>query len=124
MAERPRRANRALLAKLGVIALGMFAFGYALVPFYEKICQVTGLRNIDQPDAVANSQVDASRVVRVEFDSKESIGACVLVGALQFLERSHQSFGNVAAAVRAVTAGLGRDLHDATHRLTCACAPW
>jgi cytochrome c oxidase assembly protein subunit 11 len=64
-----RRANRALLAKLGVIALGMFAFGYALVPFYEKICQVTGLRNVDRPDAVVNSQVDASRVVRVEFDS-------------------------------------------------------
>ncbi|HEY1326592.1 MAG TPA: cytochrome c oxidase assembly protein [Steroidobacteraceae bacterium] len=64
-----RHANRVLLAKLGVIALGMFAFGYALVPFYEKICEVTGLRNIDRPDAVANSQVDASRVVRVEFDS-------------------------------------------------------
>jgi cytochrome c oxidase assembly protein subunit 11 len=64
-----RHANRALVAKLGVVALGMFAFGYALVPFYEKICQVTGLRNVGQPDTVANSQVDASRVVRVEFDS-------------------------------------------------------
>jgi cytochrome c oxidase assembly protein subunit 11 len=64
-----RRANRALLAKLGVIVLCMFGFGYALVPFYEKICQATGLRDVDRPDTVANSQVDESRVVRVEFDS-------------------------------------------------------
>jgi cytochrome c oxidase assembly protein subunit 11 len=47
----------------------MFAFGYALVPFYEKICEVTGLRNIGAADAVANTQVDATRVVRIEFDS-------------------------------------------------------
>lgn len=64
-----RRANRVLLAKLGVIVLGMFAFGYALVPFYEKIAEVTGLRNVDTPDTVAGATVDASRVVRVEFDA-------------------------------------------------------
>ena len=68
-AAEQRHANRTLLAKLGVIALGMFAFGYALVPLYEKICKVTGLNNVGEADAVANSQVDASRVVRVEFDS-------------------------------------------------------
>jgi cytochrome c oxidase assembly protein subunit 11 len=64
-----RSANRALLAKLGVIALGMFAFGYALVPLYDRICKVTGLNNVGEADAVANTQVDATRLVRVEFDS-------------------------------------------------------
>ena len=64
-----RRANRVLLRKLAFVAIGMFAFGYALVPFYEKICEVTGLRNIARADTVANTQVDASRVVRIEFDS-------------------------------------------------------
>ena len=64
-----RAANRALLRKLAVVAIGMFAFGYALVPFYEKICEVTGLRNIAGADAIANTQVDASRVVRIQFDS-------------------------------------------------------
>ena len=47
----------------------MFGFGFALVPFYEKICEVTGLRNIAQADEVANTQVDKSREVRIEFDS-------------------------------------------------------
>ena len=63
------RNNRRLLAKLGVIVLAMFGFGYALVPFYEKICEVTGLRNIDAADAVTNTQVDLSRSVRIEFDT-------------------------------------------------------
>jgi cytochrome c oxidase assembly protein subunit 11 len=61
--------NRTLLLKLGVIVIAMFGFGYALVPFYEKICDVTGLRNIDRADAVKNTQVDMAPEVRVEFDS-------------------------------------------------------
>ncbi|HKP65163.1 MAG TPA: cytochrome c oxidase assembly protein [Casimicrobiaceae bacterium] len=64
-----RRDNRVLVAKLGVIVIAMFGFGYALVPFYEKICEVTGLRDIDKADAVVNTQVDAARTVRVEFDT-------------------------------------------------------
>ena len=63
------RSNRALVTKLAVIVVAMFGFGYALVPFYEKICEVTGLRDIDRADTVANTQVDASRVVRIEFDT-------------------------------------------------------
>jgi cytochrome c oxidase assembly protein subunit 11 len=67
--EQQRHANRTLLRKLAVVAVAMFGFGYLLVPFYEKICEVTGLRNIAQADTVKNTQVDASREVRIEFDS-------------------------------------------------------
>ncbi len=63
------RANRTLLTRLLVVAVAMFGFGYALVPFYDQICEATGLRNLLQPDVVANSQVDATRTVRIEFDS-------------------------------------------------------
>ncbi|HSD40823.1 MAG TPA: cytochrome c oxidase assembly protein [Burkholderiales bacterium] len=64
-------ANRVLLAKLAVVAALMFGFGFALVPFYEKICQVTGIRNLLQPDEVvpANTQVDSTRTVTIEFDA-------------------------------------------------------
>ena len=61
--------NRALLLKLGVVVVAMFGFGYALVPFYEKICEVTGLRNIAQADEVGNTQVDYARTIRIELDS-------------------------------------------------------
>jgi cytochrome c oxidase assembly protein subunit 11 len=63
-------ANRRLLRKLLVVAAGMFAFGFALVPFYDKICEVAGIRNVLQPDALpANTQVDTTRTVTIEFDS-------------------------------------------------------
>jgi cytochrome c oxidase assembly protein subunit 11 len=67
--EEIARRNRALLGKLGVIVVAMFGFGYALVPLYEKICEVTGLRDIDRADTAINTQVDATRLVRVEFDT-------------------------------------------------------
>jgi cytochrome c oxidase assembly protein subunit 11 len=64
-----RGENRTLLAKLAVVALAMFGFGFALVPFYDKICEVTGIRNIAQRDEVGNTQVDYTRTVRMEFDA-------------------------------------------------------
>ncbi len=64
-----RRSNRALLVRLSVVAVAMFGFGFLLVPFYEKICEITGIRNIARADAVVNTQVDASRTVRIEFDA-------------------------------------------------------
>ena len=64
-----RRSNRTLLMKLGAIALAMFGFGYALVPFYAKICEATGLRDIDRADEVRSTQVDAARTIRIELDS-------------------------------------------------------
>jgi cytochrome c oxidase assembly protein subunit 11 len=62
-------ANRRLLKRLLVVAVGMFGFGFLLVPFYEQICEVTGLRNIAQPDAVENTQVVTTRTIRLELDS-------------------------------------------------------
>ena len=65
-----RARNRAIVRRLLVVALGMFGFGYLMVPLYEVFCEVTGIREImraDQP--VVNTQVDASRTVRLELDA-------------------------------------------------------
>lgn len=64
-----RHSNLPLVKRLVVVVAGMFAFGYALVPFYEQICRVTGWRNIAKADTVSNTQVDPSRSIRIEFDS-------------------------------------------------------
>jgi cytochrome c oxidase assembly protein subunit 11 len=72
MASRRReeeKANRSLLLKFVAIASVMFAFGYLLVPFYEQICKVTGLRDIDAPDEIKNTQIDLKRTVRLELDA-------------------------------------------------------
>jgi cytochrome c oxidase assembly protein subunit 11 len=64
------QANRRMLGKLAVIAVAMFGFGFALVPFYKKICEVTGINNLIKPAAaVQNTQVDTSRWVTLEFDA-------------------------------------------------------
>jgi len=64
-------ANRQMLRKLLVIAVLMFGFGFALVPFYDKICEIAGVRNVFKPDQAlaANTQVDSSRLVTIEFDA-------------------------------------------------------
>lgn len=61
--------NNNLLRKLIVVAIIMFAFGYALVPLYKKICEVTGVYDLIKPDEIVNTQVDESRMVVMEFDA-------------------------------------------------------
>jgi cytochrome c oxidase assembly protein subunit 11 len=70
-ADHRAKANRNLMRRLLVVVAVMFGFGFALVPFYEKICEATGIRNVFQPDAVAaqNTQVDSTRNISVEFDA-------------------------------------------------------
>ena len=63
------KRNRDTLRKLSIVAVLMFGFGYALVPLYEKICEVTGLNQLVKPDTVVNTQVDESRTIVMEFDA-------------------------------------------------------
>lgn len=72
-----QRENLKMVGKLGVITLGMFAFGYALVPMYKAICEATGINVLaigerqvpgNAAQTPANTQVDASRTITVEFD--------------------------------------------------------
>lgn len=63
------QANNAMMRKLLVVTCVMFGFGFAMVPFYQKICEVAGLNKVVKSDVVANTQVDAARWVTVEFDT-------------------------------------------------------
>ncbi len=71
-------ANLQMLGKLAVVTAGMFAFGYALVPLYKTICEVTGINILalgerevpgNSSKVAANTQVDLSRTITVEFDA-------------------------------------------------------
>mgnify|MGYP001765514040 CR=1 FL=1 len=73
-----KRENFRMFGKLGVIVLVMFGFGYALVPIYKAICEMTGINILalgekQIPGATAatpaNTQVDLSRTITVEFDA-------------------------------------------------------
>ncbi len=73
-----KRENLKMVRKLVVVTIGMFAFGYALVPMYRAICEMTGINVLalgeqmilgNKPGSASNTQVDASRTITVEFDA-------------------------------------------------------
>ena len=79
--SRLRGDNRRMMTKLGVVALAMFGFGYALVPMYRTICDALGINVLSVSERVtgagltaagarkANTQVDTTRSITVEFDA-------------------------------------------------------
>jgi len=72
-----RGDNLRMMGKLTVVAVLMFGFGYALVPVYKAICDALGINVLSVSERggptarqlPANTQVDRSRTVTVEFDA-------------------------------------------------------
>jgi cytochrome c oxidase assembly protein subunit 11 len=67
--HQPKISNRALTARLLIFAVGMFAFGFlVLPPLYEVFCDITGFGGRTNTTAFAATEnPDESRTVRVEF---------------------------------------------------------
>ena len=68
--------NRKLIRKLLIGVVGMFGFGFALVPLYDVICEVTGLNGrtsdvavVDKPEGL---EADPDRTVKVTFVTRGS----------------------------------------------------
>jgi len=76
-----RADNLKMVGKLAVVTAGMFAFGYALIPIYKHICEVTGINILSISERQVpglgasggqksvNTQIDTSRRITVEFDA-------------------------------------------------------
>jgi cytochrome c oxidase assembly protein subunit 11 len=70
-----RPDHRQMVGKLLVVVVAMGAFGYALVPLYKHICEALGVNvlslgeNGGKRERPANTQVDTSRSITVEFDA-------------------------------------------------------
>jgi cytochrome c oxidase assembly protein subunit 11 len=66
----PAQARNAVtLKKLLVVACVMFGFGFAMVPFYKKLCEITGLNSVVKRETVTNTQIDFTRSLTMEFDT-------------------------------------------------------
>ena len=63
-----RRANASLTRGLLVMVAGSFAFGFALVPLYDVICEAAGIRVNDAPSKIAET-AGSDREVALEFMS-------------------------------------------------------
>jgi cytochrome c oxidase assembly protein subunit 11 len=68
-----RSKKRRTLVLLSALAVGMFGFGFALVPLYGLLCQVTGIQSVEQRVglgvAAVSGAVDEDRWVTVKFDA-------------------------------------------------------
>jgi cytochrome c oxidase assembly protein subunit 11 len=63
------RENTITMRKLVIVAFVMFGFGFAMVPFYKKFCEVVGINNVGKADVVSNTQIDSARWLTIEFDA-------------------------------------------------------
>lgn len=101
MSRRPRKQDQSIRRtgwRLGAVTLGMFVFGYALVPLYDVICEVTGLNGkTGRAEAtVARGPVDTGRWVTVQFMGNTTSGLPWEFRPLQKTMRVHP--GEVAVA--------------------------
>ncbi|HIJ23042.1 MAG TPA: cytochrome c oxidase assembly protein [Gammaproteobacteria bacterium] len=56
------------------LVVGMFGFGFALIPLYNLYCQVTGLKNSGEIFSESSAVADPSRQVTVQFDTTVNDG--------------------------------------------------
>jgi cytochrome c oxidase assembly protein subunit 11 len=110
-----RRRNTSLTRSLGVMVAGSFAFGFALVPLYDVICEAAGIRVNEKPSTIAETAA-TGRKVTLEFMSilapggewelrPETRELVVQPGRLheaKFLVRSHASVPVTGQAVPSV----------------------
>ncbi len=63
------KKNAKLIRNLLFVVLAMFGFGYALVPIYDVLCDITGLNGKVESTAVKEVvyPIDKSREITVEF---------------------------------------------------------
>ncbi len=69
-ANERQQANQRVVKRLGIAAVLMFGFGFAMVPLYDVFCDITGINGktgrIEQ-EAALSQEVDEDRLVTVEF---------------------------------------------------------
>jgi len=87
-----KSANKKMAWQLMLVVVFFSGFGFALVPLYDVICQVTGLNGRTNTIALEkskNTQVDTTRWVNVEFLSHTMPGVGLDLKAEQFTLRIH-----------------------------------
>lgn len=69
MDHETRKPDRSLLRSLLVMTGGSFAFGFALIPLYDVICEAAGIKVNDAPSRITASEAGVGREVTLEFVS-------------------------------------------------------
>ncbi len=134
-----KAANTQMVGKLLIVAAGMFGFGYALVPIYRAICNALGINVLAASDrqipgamskAAANTQVDVTRLITVEFDANvrgpwdfkpEKRSLQVHPGELATVIYEFQNIQNRAMAAQAIPSYAPKQSAAYFNKLECFC---
>ncbi|MBL8370298.1 MAG: cytochrome c oxidase assembly protein [Burkholderiaceae bacterium] len=139
-----RAENFRMVGKLLVVAVGMFAFGYALIPIYRAICEATGINilaiserqlpgsGLTGKDArvPGNSQIDRTRLITVEFDANargpwdfkpERRSIQVHPGELATVMYEFQNVQNRTLAAQAIPSYAPKQAAAHFNKLECFC---
>jgi cytochrome c oxidase assembly protein subunit 11 len=63
-------SNRRLLIGLLLIAIGMFGFGFAMIPIYNTLCKNLGINgkvNLEKSARASSQALDGKRLLKIEF---------------------------------------------------------
>ena len=63
------QANLRVVRWLLLVVVGMFAFGYAMVPLYYSFCDYTGINKGDEQILASKARVVDGRSVLIQFDA-------------------------------------------------------
>jgi cytochrome c oxidase assembly protein subunit 11 len=139
-----RSENLKMVGKLAVVTAGMFSFGYALIPIYKHICEVTGINILSLSERMvpgngtagaqvklpANTQVDLSRTITVEFDANargpwdfkpEKRSIQVHPGELNTVMYEFQNVQNRRMAAQAIPSYAPHQAASHFNKLECFC---
>lgn len=139
-----RGENLKMVSKLAVVTAGMFCFGYALVPIYKAICEMTGINILSiaetqipgnakagkAAEVLRNSQVDTSRTITVEFDANvrgpwqfkpEKRSMQVHPGELSTVMYEFQNVQNRRMAAQAIPSYAPQQAASHFNKLECFC---
>ena len=62
-------SNKKVIIPLVTYALLMFGLGFAMVPLYEKFCEITGIKDTAARKTIQDYAINKNRLIRVEFDA-------------------------------------------------------
>jgi cytochrome c oxidase assembly protein subunit 11 len=131
--------NLKMTAKLIVVCCGMAAFSYALVPIYKAICEATGINILSlgetqlpgaKKSIPANTQVDRSRTITVEFDANvrgpwdfkpEKSSLQVHPGELMTVMYEFQNIQSRKMAAQAIPSYAPKQASPHFNKLECFC---
>lgn len=63
------KANFRLVRRMVLIALGMFGFGFAIAPYYDRVCEYFGISSKVRTEGIAETHytIDSSRDIALGF---------------------------------------------------------